>query len=49
MSELTAYGMWLVNEGLDCGTEVSIIDANTPAMPLYDAHFGGFFLPGVCV
>ena len=24
-----------------------IID-NTPAMPLYDAHFDGFFLPEIC-
>ena len=25
-----------------------IIRSNTPAMPLYDAHFGGFFASGVC-
>ena len=26
----------------------SIIVGNTPAMPLSDAHFGGFFMSGVC-
>jgi len=25
-----------------------IILPNTPAMPLPEAHFGGFFVPGVC-
>lgn len=25
-----------------------IIRRNTPAMPLYDAHFGGFFASGGC-
>jgi len=25
-----------------------IIHLNTPAMPLNDAHFGGFFTSGVC-
>ncbi len=24
------------------------IFTNIPAMPLYDAHFGGFFLPEIC-
>lgn len=24
-----------------------ILRANTPAMPLTEAHFGGFFMPGV--
>lgn len=24
------------------------IRSNTPAMPLYDAHFGGFFAFGAC-
>lgn len=24
------------------------IRRNTPAMPLHDAHFGGFFASGVC-
>lgn len=24
------------------------IHPNTPAMPLHDAHFGGFFVSGVC-
>ena len=26
----------------------SKIHLNTPAMPLHDAHFGGFFVSGVC-
>lgn len=25
-----------------------IISFNTPAMPLPEAHFGGFFVPGIC-
>ena len=27
---------------------LGILATNTPAMPLSEAHFGGFFLPGVC-
>lgn len=27
---------------------VSTMTGNTPAMPLHDAHFGGFFSSGVC-
>lgn len=27
---------------------LDIIHPNIPAMPLVEAHFGGFFLPGVC-
>lgn len=34
---------WLANSAL-----LDIISPNTPAMPLSEAHFGGFFLPGVC-
>ena len=37
---------------LVCGVDnpyiLRIIRSNTPAMPLYDAHFGGFFASGVC-
>lgn len=31
---------------LTCGRSLSIILSNTPAMPLYDAHSGGFFSSG---
>lgn len=33
-------------KGLPSGNFVRIIRSNTPAMPLYDAHFGGFFTSG---
>ncbi len=35
-------------KGLPSGIFVRIIRSNTPAMPLYDAHFGGFFTSGDC-
>lgn len=34
--------------GLLFAGKVCIVSCNTPAMPLYDAHFGGFFASGVC-
>lgn len=27
--------------------QLGILVSNTPAMPLLEAHFGGFFLPGI--
>lgn len=32
-------------KGLDYVIVWDIISPNTPAMPLHDAHFGGFFVP----
>lgn len=34
--------------GVDNMHALRIIRSNTPAMPLCDAHFGGFFASGVC-
>lgn len=33
---------------LTARNNVPTITGNTPAMPLPEAHFGGFFLPGGC-
>jgi hypothetical protein len=32
---------------LTIGRPISSIAGNTPAMPLNDAHFGGFFMPEI--
>jgi len=31
---------------LTCRKRLTILGGNTPAMPLHDAHFGGFFVSG---
>ena len=31
------------------GSSIALELTDTPAMPLHDAHFGGFFMPAVCV
>lgn len=36
----------LLISGIENTQVLRILTPNTPAMPLYDAHFGGFFSPG---
>lgn len=36
------------NQGLPLGNFSRILMDNTPAMPLNDAHSGGFFASGAC-
>jgi hypothetical protein len=35
----------LLISGIENAQVLRILTPNTPAMPLYDAHFGGFFSP----
>lgn len=36
----------LLISGVESAQVLRILAPNTPAMPLYDAHFGGFFSSG---